>query len=316
VLQPVFNATRNFRQCKAAEGGFALIEIMISILLSSILILGLVELFGASSQNAQATAGLSRIQESGRITLQLLAADIRRTGYLGGTAAGAVIAGSLDESTQANTCVADTTEWARMVDQPIFGLNDTNNGYVCVSDADYLRGDMLTVRYASSAAIAVANVEDARPYLRSSLSSARIFAGEDEAEAENLIDDGSARILELVAHTYYVGPSGRTCLGEAVPSLFRKTISATGLPSAEELVPGVEHLQFKYQVGNQYLDADDVGDWSTVTAVETTVLVRAECPEGSFVNERRFSMGDLVSSYGPGDHHRRQLFSSFTSLRN
>jgi type IV pilus assembly protein PilW len=316
VLSRFIKVDNRCRQHKRSEGGFGLVEIMISILLSSILIMGLIELFASSSKNAQAAAGLSRIQESGRTTLHLLTSDIRRTGYLGGMAADANISGSLDASAMANTCVADTTDWARMVDQPLFGLNDSNAGYACVSATDYLRGDILTVRYTGSSATTAASLEDKRPYFRSSLAAAKIFAGEDEASDQNRIDDGSARIFELVAHTYYVGPSGRTCQGVSVPSLFRKSISSQGKPTSEELVPGVEHLQFKYQVGNQYVDANDIADWSTVTAVETTVLVRTECPEGSFVNEYSFSMGDLASAYGPSDNHRRQLFTSFTSLRN
>ena len=75
-------------------------------------------------------------------------------------------------------------------------------------------------------------------------------------------------------------------------------------------------MQFRYQVGDQYLDANDVTDWTAVGAVEIAVLVRAECPESGFVNNRTFAIGDLGAPYGPTDSYRRQLFTSLTSIRN
>jgi type IV pilus assembly protein PilW len=311
MIRPNKSYYRSFQQ-----QGFSLIEIMIGIVLSSILILGLAELFGTSSANATAAAGLSGMQETGRAALQVLTADIRRAGYLGGVAPSASIGGSLDEAPQANACVANTTNWGRMIAQPIYGVNDTNTGYACVADAEYLRGDLLTIRYTDPSAVPTASLVANRPYFRTSLADAKIFLGKDVATAQNTISDQSSRVLELVSHTYFVGPSGRSCQGSAIPSLFRKSISDTGLPTSEELIPGVEHVQFKFLMGNQYVDANDVGLWSTVISVETSVLVRTECPEGSFSNNRTFSFGDLAAAYGPADNHRRQLFTSVTTIRN
>ena len=77
-----------------------------------------------------------------------------------------------------------------------------------------------------------------------------------------------------------------------------------------------EHMQFRYQEGNRYVDADEVVDWGAVSAGEIELLVRAECPEGGFSNSRAFAMGDLADAYGPADRYRRQLFSAVVALRN
>jgi len=280
---------------------------------------GLVELFVSNSRNANATASLSRIQETGRTALQLLTADIRRAGYFGGNAVSATFEGSLGEAASANTCVANTTAWGRMVRQPTFGINDTKPtaaGYACIPDSEYLRGDVLTVRYTPSQSVAVGAMVAKMPYLRASVVEGKIFAGEDQADAENQIIDLGARDYALAAHTYFIGPTGRFCQGVAIPALFRKSIDPDdGFPTSSELLAGVEHMQFKYQVGNQYVDANDIADWTTVDAVETTVLVRSECPENGFENKRTFAMGDLDPAYGPIDGFRRQVYTGLTWVR-
>jgi len=301
------------------QRGFSLVELMVAVALLAVLMAGLVELFVSNSRNANATASLSRIQETGRTALQLLTADIRRAGYFGGNAISTSFGGSLGEAAPAGTCVANTTAWGRMVRQPTFGINDTKPraaGYACILDSEYLRGDVLTVRYTPSQLVAAGAMVAKMPYLRASIVEGKIFAGENEGNAGNQVTDLGAREYALAAHTYYIGPTGRFCQGVAIPALWRKSIGVVGLPVSSELLAGVEHMQFKYQVGNQYVDADDIADWTTVDAVETTVLVRSECPENGFVNSRTFAMGDLGAAYGPTDGFRRQVYTGLTWVRN
>ena len=333
-----------------------LVELMVAVVLFSVVMTGLIELLVSNSKNAMATSSLSRIQETGRTAVQLLTNDIRRAGYLGGNI-GLDITGSLGEATPSNTCPSDNT-YGTMVRQPVAGLNDhdpftINASFDCITNAtpppvgplrgEYLRGDVITLRFASSLAVKPDDMISTRPYIRTSLVEGTIFEGkdavddfegegaedaEDAEETNNLLSDPTSRNYALVAHTYYVGSSGRSCQGPAlpdsddpddwpVPALFRKSISDTGVPTApQELLAGVEHLQFKYQVGNQYVDANAVTDWADVGAIETTILVRTECPETGFTNDRTFAIGDLASEYGPTDGYRRQVFTIVTSVRN
>ncbi len=307
------HSTGKFRQTQ--QHGYSLLEVLVAITLSAILLTGLVELFISSSRNSTATTQLSRIQETGRITLQFLNADIRRAGYFGGNVAHDDIGGTLGLAASAGDCVANTTNWARMINQPIFGLNDTNAGYACVTNGEYLSSDVLTLRSVSSWPVATGDMAANRPYLRATLIEGRIFKGTDENAASNEIIDSTALNYALSAHTYYIGPSGRSCRGASIPSLWRKSISDTGLPISQELLAGVERLQFKYQVGNQYVDADNVSDWSDVLAIEISMLVRSECPESFFTNNRTFAMGDLAD-YVPADGYRRQLFTGVATIRN
>ena len=222
------HSTGKFRQTQ--QHGYSLLEVLVAIALSTILLTGLVELFISSSRNSTATTQLSRIQETGRIALQFINADIRRAGYFGGNVAHDEISGSLGLAASAEACVANTTNWARMIDQPVFGLNDTNAGYACVTNGEYQDGDILTLRSASSWPVAAGDMTANRPYLRATLVEGKIFNGTDENDSDNEVIDSTALNYTLSAHTYYIGPSGRSCKGASIPSLWRISISDTGVP--------------------------------------------------------------------------------------
>lgn len=63
--------------------GLSLIEIMIALAITSLLVLGLVEVFAASRAAYQLSTGLARVQENGRFALDFLQRDIRMAGHLG-----------------------------------------------------------------------------------------------------------------------------------------------------------------------------------------------------------------------------------------
>jgi type IV pilus assembly protein PilW len=301
-------------QLQRRQGGLGLIEIMVSLLLVAILFNGLMDIFLNSRATFSATDNITRLQENGRTAVELLVADLRRSGYLGGNSDITTIAGSLGPATAANTCVADDTTWVRMISQGLHGLNDTKTGYDCV-DADYLRGDIITMRFASPWQVATADFVSTRIYLRSSLFEGKVFLGSDTASADNEVLDEPQRQHELLAYTYYIADTGRTCQGAVVPGLFREALNANNFPVAEELIAGVENIQFLYNVGNQYVDADDVTDWSTVLSVKLWVLARSECAETGYTDARSYVLGDLAV-YTPADGYRRSLYSTIVALRN
>jgi hypothetical protein len=91
-----------------------------------------------------------------------------------------------------------------------------------------------------------------------------------------------------------------------------------GQPVTEELLPGVDNLQVQYgeetAAGVGYVDADAVGDWDALVTVRIWLLVRAECAENGFNDDRTYTMGDQVIV--PNDNFRRQLYSSVVMVRN
>jgi type IV pilus assembly protein PilW len=342
MTSPPYNTTHRtaFR-----ERGLTMMELLITVVILGLLMTGLSQLVVTNSKNATATGDLARIADTGRTAIQLLAADIRRAGYLGGYVgsldAAPSRAGTLGVPAYANNCVADTTAWATMVNQPIFGINapddDSTIAYDCITDGGededkWLRGDVLTVRYTltppvdvADMLVDVADIVVGKIYLRATLDQRRLLLfkkGDDVsvvASGENEIDDPTVRNFALAAHAYFVGLTERKCQGRPIPALFRATIGDGGLPETQELLAGVENLQLRYLVGNRYFDAGEEslesGEWPRVDAVEISVLVRAECPETGFDINRTFELGDV--SYTPADKDfRRQVFTTTTHLRN
>lgn len=68
---------------RGRQQGLTLIELMISVLLSSFLMLGVLQLFLNANSSDKANSSMAHIQENGRIALDMLKQDLRRTGYQG-----------------------------------------------------------------------------------------------------------------------------------------------------------------------------------------------------------------------------------------
>lgn len=74
------NLSSSFRRRQA---GLSLIELMIALLIGSILLIGLVQVFGASRTAYQTSEGLARVQENARFAIDYLQRDIRMAGHFG-----------------------------------------------------------------------------------------------------------------------------------------------------------------------------------------------------------------------------------------
>jgi type IV pilus assembly protein PilW len=297
------------------QRGVSLIELIVAMALGLFLLFALVEILINGKQSFGSANNLSRLQENGRIATDLIVSDLKRSGYMGGNSNVPGISGTTAPKLPTLNCPPANDDWGRMIEQPIFGKNDTRANYDCVPAAEYLRGDILVVRHAAPWVETGALVAG-QLYLRSSLFSGRTFIGSAEANAQNDVPETPNSVREVQAHGYFVGPSGRTCNGVAVPSLFRVSLSATGIPERKELLPGVENFQVQYGINNQYLNAADIAlaDWPDVVTVRIWLLVRSECAETGYVDKRRIVMGD--DNYDVDDSFRRQLYSSVVMIRN
>jgi type IV pilus assembly protein PilW len=305
------------------SAGITLVEVLIALLLGLFLLAGVLSVFLQSQGSYRAQAALNQINEIGRYAVDTVAEDIRRAGYLGGNTDMDQIRGSLGPSSTKGACAIADNSWGRVISEAIFGLNDTNAGYACIPSADYVRGDILVLRYASP--VQVTSFDDNRLYIRSSLFEGRIFAGAQVSESHNVLTTLPLRDSELVANAYYIGASDQRCNGTAIPALYRRRLDANGRPTAEEVALGIEQLQVRYGVdadadgaANQYRDADAVANWEAVVAVRLWLLARAHCPEGGYENTHSFEIADQAGddAYEPADNYRRALFSSTVMLRN
>jgi len=65
------------------QSGLTLIELMVTVAISSVILAGVVNIYIGSLSQAKLTTNLSSMQESGRFALEVMARDIRMAGYTG-----------------------------------------------------------------------------------------------------------------------------------------------------------------------------------------------------------------------------------------
>lgn len=64
-------------------GGFSLVELMVALLIGTVLVLGIMELFIGTLRADRTSTELARVQENGRIAMELITREVRRAGYQG-----------------------------------------------------------------------------------------------------------------------------------------------------------------------------------------------------------------------------------------
>lgn len=113
------------------QSGLSLIELMVAILISSILLLGVLELYTNTTRTDRTSNELARVQENGRLVMELLSREARRAGYQGCVAASnTTVDGSVTYPNDAVTGTATslTFRYARPSASGSFPNRDCNNG--------------------------------------------------------------------------------------------------------------------------------------------------------------------------------------------
>jgi len=340
--------TRDRRRCASAARarGVTLVEIMVSLTLAALLIAGAVQVYSDSSKTYAIHETASRLEENARYVFSVLEPDVRMASYWGLMKGSIGIVGAAAQTAGTANALAGAAATACGNN---FGvdltttLEGTNDGYTLGCAAFHARpmpaSDTLTVRRASFLATTVpaATVGPLRicsTRLAATLVKVANVATTCPAAPTGLVND-------LIVHAYYVDKDSATTVN--VPTLFRKSLTATPGFTDEEILPGVEDLQVQFGIdptgangiATQYINplaAAALPATSQIVAVRIWLLLRAEAPETGFVDNRVYQYGNrstangTVSSlavatsagkaYAPGDNFRRLLVSRTVMIRN
>ena len=132
--RPVRNYARASRQ-----SGMSLIELMVAMILGIFLMLGAVTVFNQSRSTYRAAEGLARLQEVGRLAMDVVESDLRMANFWGMNADATFIvnrAGSGDPLPSAFTaaqgailssCGGNNSNWAIDLDNYLGGSNNDGN---------------------------------------------------------------------------------------------------------------------------------------------------------------------------------------------
>lgn len=292
----------------------SLLELMLALGLGLFLIAGVVNAFLSNKDTIRVETSLARLQENGRMALDLIAKDVRDAMYLGCGSGGSgpeVMARHVSYRGVAGF-ERTASAWSPPLPASLASLDDSG------AIDNRVGSDVLRLQHAGaigaglnpSAAVlpAAAAVSIASNPTCLEAGDRVVIAGCRGSHLFEITNDpacgGSATTLEYAASanavtriapgystgddilaffdkTWFVADTGRRRTGREIPvySLYRRTNGAS-----EEMVEGVEYLQVQYgqllDTGNmRYVSAGDAGlDWSEVAALRIALLLRSYEP--------------------------------------
>lgn len=333
--------------------GFSVVELMVAVGVSVLLLAGVISIFASSRNSYETTDRTSRIQESGRLALDIIARHIRSSGFVGCARQPTYVSTSLNDST--------ALQW-NFLEGPVRGFEfDSPGTWLPTRDSSIPlpldETDILVLRVPAREAIplplladmagpsdvlTVANVTTgvqlndvaiAFSCEAQSVFQVTNFAGgtitHAAASGSNPGNDAGSgggslnytyrrdvtHVLPVETVVYYVAPSSNSA---TTPSLWRKV----ALNPPEELVEGIERMEVKYGVDttgdvivDEYRDANLVTDWTRVISVSVALLVRSLEEYGADPDLRTYRVLD-ASVVAPNDRRLREVFTATATIRN
>lgn len=330
-----------------SQQGLSLVELMIAMLLGVFLTGGLLQLFINTKQTYGTQESLFRLQENGRVAIDLITRDIRLAGFLGCREAVAgvkpaafsdgvnpdisapaetnIIGGgdtvlnnwSATACSASNQCIAGT-------DTIILRHADSCGGYL-TADAPALAGNM-AISTTNSCGI---NVNDA--LIISDCDSANIFRATAVNTAKTSIGHGafpaaysmnSSELFMYRDYSYYI----RTGAGGGSSLWMLDNTKSTGGNNPVELVEGIENMQILYGVdtdavdtanygaANYYVTAAAVTDWTKIVSIRISLL--AATIENIASQSLLYSYNGATVTPPANDRKIRRVFNATIAVRN
>jgi type IV pilus assembly protein PilW len=311
------------------------VEILVALAVGLFLTAGVVQIYTGSKQTYRVSDAAARLQENGRVAMELLARDIRRSGYLG-------CAGTAREIDTNFVPPGFFTDF----DTPIEGFEatgasawDRNPAAMGATGATTppLGGrDVLTIRGAFGEGLAITAIPEPAKFqlsanpnfddnaVASSCSRAWTFAI-SSVSGDVVTPDGStsslvalfnpatapsSELLPIDTRSFYIADNTA-----GVPSLYRRIDNE----NARELIEGVEDMQVLYGVdssgdraANSFLRANDVADWTSVVSARICLVLRS-VDEGYPDAAPASCDGSRAVIAGK---HLRRLYTATIGLRN
>jgi type IV pilus assembly protein PilW len=335
--------------------GFSLVELMVAMTLSLVLLAGALSILYSSKVTYAENDRIARLQEAGRTVVELILRDARAAGFQGCSRPGTLVTPAI------TNVLNNPTSLLWNLERPMLGYDGSTGGWTPALPAEITNptadSDIIVLRTVREGTpsfqlratpagmndpLTVARGQDVDLPVGSTLvindcQGASIFAVSgftavngttatiEHAAANPGNASGSlgrvyqenARLTQLDSVIYYVRDSG-TGLG---PALWRKV----GNAPEEELIEGVENLQFLYGVdtnadllANRYDTAaqvDAANNWPNVISLTLAVLIRSENETNLEQDNRTYTM--LTQIKGPfNDRRQRSLFITTVTLRN
>lgn len=334
------------------QRGMSLIELLVALGLGAFLILGVVNVFLSNKESSQVERSLSRLQENGRIALDLIAADLRDTFYIGCNSAQATLTVMASGSNFTGMLGFERTSisWNPALPAKLAaasGPGRVGSDMINIQHGRDVAANITALVTTASNSIAVDDnpgcISQNERVIIGSCSTAHLFQVTNVPDCDgtatsfgfaatdnnpsSMIPGYStdARLMQYFDTTWFVANTGRTRANGAIPvfALFR-LVNGT----MEEMVEGVEYMEIQYgqllSSGNiRYASANDVGlDMAEVVSIRVALLMQSfelvlDAPDTAAYQLLDQSIDSAGTTFTHnGDRTLRRVFQTTVLLRN
>ncbi len=337
MLQLSYRAGR-FSRVRSTRG-VSLVELMVSMVLGLLLMLGIVRVYLDSKVNYTADEEVARVQENGRFALNLLKRELTLAGFY----AGDLSVKDMAPAVVTTDCAA--TDWVLDPTDPIDLVSDYISSLLtvlgvtltCLTEADgfvhVLPGtDVITIKR-TAGDFTVRNgayhqsVSAAQPeqwYLRRrnyGSDKAWTYVGAGGAFNSNHIGTNTeVDYWEFHARIFYIRDYAEA-VGDGIPTLCVSELVGNGMSSAC-LLAGVEDMQVEFGIDttgdgvpNRFDSTPSATDLSTAVVARVSLLLRSIGPLPDYINAKTYRLGQK-SIGAKNDGFYRRVMTTTVQTRN
>lgn len=319
--------------------GFTLLEIMIALTISLFLLAGASFVFLSMKFSSENTTSLGDIQESGRITMDILSRDIKQAGFWGSYHSSTLNPLYIKSpANPINDCLIDQTgsfpNPAKTTFRYIYSQEIAQQGAIQCIDNAMVGSDMLQIKRVAGLEIDDAsNNKDAYLFISQTMQGEFVMP---PASGKVTVPHANASVWPYRHHIYYIAHQDLELNGKklSIPSLERKRLTASQGMITETVMEGVENLRFifgldttsnnqvdTYKTQQQLTDLEWDQSTAKILTVQIFLLVRSiEQNKNQPVTAQSFTLGGTdpatqrILSFN--DNYRRRLFVSTVNITN
>lgn len=293
---------------------------MIAILLGTLLLLGVLQLFSNTTEHDRNNSALARVQESARIGLEFIQRDVRRTSYLGCASANrAASTGTPSGAEQAITDLLTNTITGTENDDgdTLSIVYATNTGATATS----LNGGSISlsnpIKHAANETFLVSDCSRLAIIITSSAeeSATSITKSSNEYDPSGIM--GTPLVWRMETANYDIRDTGRDdSLGNPIMGLYR---------NGDEIIEGAEELQVLYGLATspsttQWVEASELTavNRSQIYRIKVSLTVASADTLRNPAPPAPLAIADLTAGTRTpaADSRLRRVFTSSIDLRN
>lgn len=320
------------------QTGVSLVGLMVSLLLGSILMGGLITVFTSNQNTSRLIFDFGSLQEGARAANDLLESSIRQAGHFGGVDPMDISANASLVITGKGNCnqqwITSTAEPIRAYDGAASIAAVTGLPSGCIDAGDYVEDtDILSLKYGSTMDMAkLGGLDDDTVYVRTVTGSneqvlGEIFKGTSTPTIGGSSDPVGTYNFKYTSELYYIRACSQKVNGvckDDIPSLVRYQLDGTEFKEYL-LIEGVEQFQIEFGIdsdadynADQYLSSSAVSDWQQVISVKFSIVIRGADQDRNILDTKTYSLAGGID-FTPEDDdqtYRRRAYTKVVQLRN